>query len=51
MTSALAEAGINLAFVGAVVLGNKFVAFFGFDSDADARKASRILSAFKIPRR
>jgi len=51
MTSALAEAGINLAFVGAVVLGNKFVAFFGFDSDADARKASRILSTLKIPRR
>ncbi len=50
MASALAEAGINLAFVGASVLGNRFVAFFGFDSDADARKASRILSALKIPR-
>ncbi len=51
MTSALAEAGINLAFAAAAVLGNKFVAFFGFDSDADARKASRILSTLKIPRR
>ncbi len=51
MTSALAEAGINLAFAAAAVLGNRFVAFFGFDSDADARKASRILSALKIPRR
>ncbi len=51
MTSALAEAGINLAFVGAAVLGNRFVAFFAFDSDADARKASRILSALKLPRR
>ncbi len=51
MTSALAEAGINLAFAAATVLGNKFVAFFGFDSDADARKASRILSTLKIPRR
>lgn len=51
MTSALAEAGINLAFAGAAVLGNKFVAFFGFDSDADARKASRILSGLKLPRR
>ncbi|MER3500799.1 MAG: amino acid-binding protein [Candidatus Fervidibacterota bacterium] len=51
MTSALAEAGINLSFAAAAVLGNKFVAFFGFDSDADARKASRILSALKIPRR
>lgn len=51
MTSALAEAGINLSFVGAAVLGNRFVAFFAFDSDADARKASRILSALKPPRR
>lgn len=51
MTSALAEAGINLAVVAAAVLGNKFVAFFGFDSDSDARKASRILSALKIPRK
>ena len=51
MTSALAEAGINLSFVGAAVLGNRFVAFFAFDSDADARKASRILSALEPPRR
>lgn len=51
MTSALADAGINLAFVGATVLGNKFVAFFGFDNDADARKASRILSQLKVSRK
>lgn len=51
MTSALAEAGINLAFAGAAVLGKKFVAFFGFDSNEDARKASRILSGLKLPRR
>lgn len=51
MTSALAEAGINLAFVGASVLGSRFVAFFGFDSDVDARKASRILSGLKVARR
>ncbi|MFN3134982.1 MAG: amino acid-binding ACT [Candidatus Kryptonium sp.] len=50
MTGALAEAGINLAFVGASVLGKRFVAFFAFDSDADAKKATRILSTLKIPK-
>lgn len=51
MTSAMAEAGINLAFAHAAVLGNRFVALFGFDTEADARKAARILGALKIPRR
>ncbi len=50
LTHALAEAGINLAFVSAATLGARFVAFFGFDSDADANKARRILNAFKLPR-
>lgn len=50
MTSALAEAGINLAFVGASVLGKRFVAFFAFDSDDDAKKATRILNTLKIPK-
>ncbi len=51
MTSALAEAGINLSVAAAAVLGNKFVAFFGFDNESDARKASRILSGLKMPRK
>lgn len=50
MTNALTEAGINLSFVKASVLGNKFVAFFAFDNDADAKKASRILSTLKLPK-
>jgi hypothetical protein len=33
------------------VLRGRFVALFGFDSDSDANKARRILSAFKVPRR
>lgn len=49
MTSALAEAGINLAFVSATVVGNKFVALFGFDDEADARKAQRLLTAAAKP--
>lgn len=51
LTHALAEAGINLAFAHAATLGGRFVAFFGFDSDADANKARRILTSFKVPRR
>ncbi len=51
LAKALAEAGINLAFAHAAALRGRFVALFGFDSDSDANKARRILSAFKVPRR
>ncbi|MDT7897880.1 MAG: ACT domain-containing protein [Armatimonadota bacterium] len=51
LAKTLAEAGINLAFAHAAVLRGRFVALFGFDSDSDANKARRILSAFKVPRR
>jgi predicted amino acid-binding ACT domain protein len=42
-TTAIAEAGINLAFVVAQVIGSKFSAVYGFDNEADRRKAVALL--------
>jgi hypothetical protein len=43
MTSALADAGINLRGVSAAALGRRAVTFFAFDSAADADTAIRAL--------
>lgn len=43
ITSAIAEAGINLRGVSGAVIGRKFVAYLGFDSGADATQAARAL--------
>ncbi|HEV3258420.1 MAG TPA: ACT domain-containing protein [Gemmataceae bacterium] len=43
LTRLLADAGINLRGLAATVIGNKFVASLGFDTDADAGKAARLL--------
>jgi hypothetical protein len=48
-TSAIAAAGINLAFLVAHVIGSKFAAVYGFDSEADRRKAVSLLR--KSPRK
>jgi hypothetical protein len=40
---ALAEAGINLAFLIAQVMGRKFSAVFGFETQEDADRAAKIL--------
>jgi len=45
VTRLLADAGINLRGLAAAVAGNKFVMALGFDSDADATKASKLLQA------
>ena len=42
-TNAFADAGINLAFLVAQVIGSKFCAVYGFDSEADRRTAARLL--------
>lgn len=47
-TRAIAAAGVNLAFLVAHVIGSKFAAVYGFDSDADRDRAVAIL---KQPRR
>jgi hypothetical protein len=43
----LANAGINLRGLSAVVLGKKFVVAIAFDSDADADQAAKILKGAK----
>jgi len=40
---AVADAGINLSFMMAMVVGRKFSAVFGFGSEADAKMAAPLL--------
>jgi len=42
-TRAIADSGINLAFVVAQVVGSKFAAVYGFDNDSDRRRAMSLL--------
>ena len=51
ISTAIADAGINLRGVSAAVIGKKFVAYFGFDSAADATKATRALKALARPKK
>jgi hypothetical protein len=46
ITSAIADAGVNLRGVSGAVIGRKFVVYLGFDEKADADKAARALKAF-----
>jgi hypothetical protein len=39
----IADAGINLAFLVAQVVGSKFSAVYGFDNESDRRKAVSLL--------
>jgi len=48
LTGALADAGVNLRGVSALALGKKFVAYFGFDSNADAANAAKVLRRAKL---
>ncbi len=43
ITKPLADAGINLSFMVAQVIGKKYSAIFGFETDADARKAATLI--------
>ena len=43
ITRAIGDAGVNVRGVSAAVIGNKFVAYIGLDSDADANTAMRAL--------
>lgn len=42
---AVADAGVNLRGVSAAAVGRRFVAYLGFDNDADAKKAATALRA------
>ena len=43
LARALADAGINIAFVVAQARGRRYSAILGFDNAADARKASAVI--------
>jgi hypothetical protein len=43
LAQALAEAGINIAFLMVQVVGRKYSAVFGFDKEEDAKKAASII--------
>jgi len=43
LTTALADAGINLSGISAAAVGKKFVAYLAVDSIADVAKAVRVL--------
>jgi hypothetical protein len=40
MARAIADAGINMSFLVALVVGRRFSSIVGFANDADARKAA-----------
>ena len=48
---AIGEAGINLAFFVAQVVGRRYVAVIGFDSDADLKRATPMIRKAKPARR
>ncbi|MGB7845601.1 MAG: hypothetical protein WBL63_08305 [Candidatus Acidiferrum sp.] len=43
ITQAIAEAGVNLDFLVAQVIGRKYSAVIGFENEADATKASALI--------
>ena len=43
ITECLSEAGINMRGLSAAAVGRRMVCYLAFDSDADAKKAGRIL--------
>jgi hypothetical protein len=45
MTRKLAAEGINLRGFSGAVLGAKYILFIGFDTEADAEKATRVLQS------
>ena len=45
MTSAIADAGINMRGLSAAVLGSRFVAYMAFDSAEDADNAAKAIKA------
>jgi hypothetical protein len=50
MARALADAGINMVFLVAQVVGRRYSAVFGFESAADAERATALLKKAKPAR-
>ena len=51
LAQGMADAGINLAFLVAQVLGRKYSAIFGFESEADADRAAAIIKRASAKKR
>lgn len=51
LARALGDAGINISFLVAQVVGNRYSAVFGFGSDDDATRAAAILKKASAARR
>lgn len=49
MTRAVADQGVNLAFLVAETVGRRFSAVFGFESDTDAARATPAIKAAAKP--
>jgi predicted amino acid-binding ACT domain protein len=45
---ALADAGLDISFLVSQVIGRKFTAIFGFDTEAEAAKAWRIIRKVRV---
>jgi hypothetical protein len=45
LTRAIAGAGINLRGLSAAVIGNRYVAYFGFDNPADVARAAEAIKS------
>ena len=51
VAQAVADAGINLSFFLAQVIGRKYSAILGFETEADARRASNLVKRAKTPKK
>jgi hypothetical protein len=51
LAQGMADAGINMAFLVAQVIGRKYSAIFGFESEADADRAVAIIKRASKPAR
>lgn len=47
----LADAGINLAFLVAQVIGRSYTGIFGFESESDAKRAAALIKKVKAPKK
>jgi hypothetical protein len=50
-TRAIADAGINLNFFLAQVIGEKYSAVLGFETEADAQRASSLIKKARVSKR
>jgi hypothetical protein len=47
----IADAGININFLVALVSGRKYSSVFGFETEADAKKAAALIRKMRTPRK